>query len=247
MSTATTDPVAIPSLSLGTFNFGFAANVPLPPAAPVPAPVQPPPLGVLAQLVGKTFRGPGYNCIFRPRSKTPLQGQAVPPPASTQDNDLQLSLTVEALAFSDKVLGKVPNRGLGDQPDVILAGISYVDSVTDITTVPSEDIAKGDTSKGEDIHFEPGLWMNVPPTKESGVLKGTLCRMASIPHGTTINAQGVAPSEPLTPTPNAPTFDPVVITPFFTATKASTGKFNNQTLTTKENRVPSDLDAFKSE
>jgi hypothetical protein len=229
----------LPTLNLGDFNFGFVPNVSAALAAP-PAPPQPPPLGVLQLLVGKTFKGPGYNCIFRPRSNTPLQNRAVP--GVSQDNDLQLSLTVENIVFSDKVLGEVPNRGLLTQPDVLLAGISYVDSVSDVT---NENSGLGD-GPGTDIHFEPGLWMNVPPSPKSGIPKGTLCRMACIPHGTTINAQGVQPS--LTPTNGAPTFDTISIQPFNTDPKSTqkVPKFNNQTLSNKNNRNPQNLDIFNS-
>src|SRR5205085_12170676 len=59
------------------------------------------------------------------------------------------------------------------------------------------------------IHVEPGLWMCVPPTLEEA--EQTVARMASIPHGTTILAQGT--SVTFAGPPNIP---PAPITPFLT-------------------------------
>jgi hypothetical protein len=90
---------------------------------------------------------------------------------------LELNLTSETLSFAPN-LGSIPNRGLGDQKDIFLNGVPYLQCIQDITTLP-----------GRGIHFEPGIWLYVPATTvpEECV---TLARMASIPHGTTINAQG---------------------------------------------------------
>ena len=60
--------------------------------------------------------------------------------------------------------------------------------------------------------FEPGVWMNVPETKINPVGFPTLCRMGSIPHGTTINAQGKVPPPA---TKGGPDLKAVDITPFF--------------------------------
>ena len=74
----------------------------------------------------------------------------------------------------------MPNRG-EVQPDIFLNGVTYLLTVSDITN-PAKPIG---------IHFEPGLWMNIPATKDPA--EGTtLVRMASIPHGTTICAQGTS-------------------------------------------------------
>ncbi|MDQ2849149.1 MAG: heme-binding protein, partial [Actinomycetota bacterium] len=59
------------------------------------------------------------------------------------------------------------------------------------------------------LHFEDGLWLSVPATDDPK-LGPTVVRMASIPHGTTINAQGTV-AEPST---GAPTFPAASITPF---------------------------------
>jgi hypothetical protein len=54
--------------------------------------------------------------------------------------------------------------------------------------------------------------MHVPATTVDPVLGESLVRMASIPHGTTINAQGLAPTTP--PILGPPTIPKVDITPF---------------------------------
>jgi len=145
------------------------------------AAVPPPPLGAIAAFKG-TFAGKGFNTIFRPHE-----------PGS--DNILELNLTHETLAFSPS-LGSVPNRGMV-QPDVFLNGIPYLQTISDVT----RGVPVG-------IHAEPGLWMAVPSTADPAEGK-TYARMASIPHGTTINAQGTA-----TTITGAPTIPPVDITPF---------------------------------
>src|SRR5271168_2417049 len=178
----------------------------------VPVPAPPPPLGPLAAFVGD-FVGNGFNTIFRPDSTaSPTTLPNPVPPAPPHDNILELNLTSETLSFS-KSLGSVPNRGTGAQKDAFLNGVPYVQSVSDIT-IHGEKVG---------IHFEPGIWIHVPSTTIPP-LGETVTRMASIPHGTTIEAQGlVAPA-----TPKPPTIDPVDITPFLTATPATKIKFASQ-------------------
>lgn len=158
-----------------------------------------PPLGVLENFTGH-FAGTGFNTIFRPNSEPP-------PPATT--NVLELNLTTETLSFSGS-LGSVPNRGLAPQPDIFLNGVPYVQAIKDVTNTVTGK-ANGTPT---DIHFEPGLWMHVPATTVDPVLGESLVRMASIPHGTTINAQGLAPTTP--PILGPPTIPKVDITPFVT-------------------------------
>src|ERR1700758_1848016 len=73
------------------------------------------PLGPLADLPGK-WVGKGFNQIWRP-----FHG--------TSDRFLELNLTEETLEFSESV-GAIPNRGLL-QPDIELAGIHYLQQITD--------------------------------------------------------------------------------------------------------------------
>jgi LysM repeat protein len=155
----------------------FTINeVPVQPgAAPLAATEPPPPLGPLAAFT-KTFIGRGFNTIFRPQnSNTPTE---LPVPQPDSDNILELNLTIESLSFNDS-LGSVPNRGR-EQPDIFLNGVPYLQSISDVT----------DPLKITPIHLEPGLWVIVPPTTDPAEPVTTVARMASIPHGTTINAQG---------------------------------------------------------
>ena len=149
-----------------------------------------PPLGPLANFVGN-WRGLGFNTIFRPSQ----------PAVSGTDNVLELNLTNESLAFSLS-LGSIPNRG-EVQPDIFLNGVPYLQTINDVTT-PNQSVG---------IHFEPGIWLNVPATTAPAVPTASLVRMASIPHGATILAQGTSGS-----TAGAPTIPSVDITPFITGT-----------------------------
>ena len=181
-----------------------------------------PPLGALAAFTG-TFAGRGFNTIFRPNlgSPTPLPN----PAAGPNDNVLELNLTSETLSFSAP-LGTVPNRG-EVQPDLFLNAVPYLQTISDVTD-PAQPVG---------IHFEPGLWLAVPATSDPG--EGpTLARMASIPHGTTIDAQGTSQT-----IGGPPTIPPVSITPQFLGGGGFT--FPSQTAAaTNTFRIPQDLSSF---
>ncbi|CAI7571990.1 unnamed protein product [Penicillium pancosmium] len=164
-----------------------------------PAPSEPVQLGVLTNFNG-SFTGTGFNTIFRPNSG--------PPNTTTfpSDNILELNLINDSITFSGD-LGAVPNRGLASQNDIYLNGISYVQAVNDVT---NEKTGKADGSP-TGIHFEAGLWMNVPSTNNTPVLGESLVRMASIPHGTTINAQCLEPTSNFSGPPDIP---PASLLPF---------------------------------
>jgi hypothetical protein len=193
------------------------------PAISGKTPTPPPSLGPLAAFSG-TFTGSGFNTIFRPDSKfTPT---VLPTPVSS-DNILELNLTSETLSFSAS-LGSVPNRG-EVQGDVFLNGVPYLQTISDVTN-PGQPTG---------IHLEPGLWVIVPATTDppEGV---TLVRMASIPHGTTIQAQGTSATAA-----GAPTIPAVDITPFSTAQPDEKIPFPSQTATTQGTpRIPQDLTSF---
>jgi hypothetical protein len=182
-------------------------------------PVGPPDLGPLAEFHG-AWQGAGFNTIFRPDSQqtpTPL-----PTPAGG-DNVLELNLTSESLAFSPS-LGSVPNRGMV-QGDIFLNGVPYLQTISDVTT-----------GQPVGIHVEPGIWVAVPSTSDPAVPTQSLVRMASIPHGTTILAQGTA-STAL----GAPTIPPVDITPFFSGSGQRI-HFPSQNASTQGTaRIPQDL------
>ena len=214
-----------PALSLPAgFRFGEVSSFTAPRALASAVPA----LGPLSAFTG-AFRGSGFNTIFRPDStKTPT---GLPKPITGSDNVLELNLTRETLSFSPS-LGSVPNRGTGQQGDIFLNGVPYLQSITDVT-LPNQPIG---------IHFEPGLWMAVPGTTDPAE-GATVVRMASIPHGTTIEAQGTSSTAA-----GRPTIPAVNITPFPIGqpdTPANQIHFPSQTATNNDTaRIPQDLTSF---
>lgn len=151
-------------------------------------------------------------------------------PTGPDDNVLELNLTLESLSFSPNLVS-IPNRGSGNQPDAFLNGVPYLQSISDVTTFPAQG-----------IHFEPGIWLAVPATKIPAITTGTVARMASIPHGTTVNAQGTYSSAP-----GWPSIPPVDITPFDprTGAKVPPGTFPSQTAAnTNTFRIPQNLTSY---
>lgn len=183
-----------------------------------------PSLGPLADFAGN-WTGTGFNTIFRPDS--PVTPTPLPIPVTGSDNVLELNLTSETLSFSP-ALGSVPNRGMV-QADAFLNGVHYLQAISDVT-VAGQSIG---------IHVEPGLWMAVPPT--TNPLEGpTVTRMGSIPHGTTISAQGTS-----TTVSGKPTIPAVDITPFPVGNPGSKIPFPSQTATAHGTpRIPQDLTAW---
>jgi hypothetical protein len=182
-----------------------------------------PSLGPLSAFTG-AFRGSGFNTIFRPDLGSPTR---LPDPVTGSDNLLELNLTEETLSFSSS-LGSVPNRG-EVMPDIFLNGVPYLQVIKDVT-VPSQPIG---------IHFEPGLWMAVPKTTDPAE-DPTVVRMASIPHGTTIQAQGTSST-----VNGKPDIAAVDITPFIIGDPASKITFPSQTASNKDTaRIPQNLDPF---
>ncbi|MGD0245689.1 MAG: heme-binding protein [Streptosporangiaceae bacterium] len=221
-----TDVHLQPALSLPAgFRFGEVSSFTAPRALVSAVPT----LGPLAAFTG-TFRGSGFNTIFRPDSlKSPT---GLPKPITGSDNVLELNLTLETLSFSPS-LGSVPNRGTAQQSDIFLNGVPYLQTVTDVT-LPNQPIG---------IHFEPGLWMAVPPTTDPAETVATVARMASIPHGTTIEAQGTSSTAA-----GKPTIPAVNITPFRLGqpdTPANQVPFPSQKAINNDTpRIPQDLTSF---
>jgi hypothetical protein len=143
----------------------------------------------LAILAG-TWKGTGFNQIWRPFQGGPLN----------QDRFLELNQTLETLQF-EEIPGDIPNRGLL-QTDINLHGLTYLQQVQDATVLGSNGAPAG-------IHVEPGIWVAVPPTTNPQD-PTTVSRLANIPHGTSLVAQGTA--QP--PTNGPPTIGPVSIAPF---------------------------------
>jgi hypothetical protein len=137
------------------------------------------PLGPLHDLVG-TWEGHGFNTIWRPNH-------------TGQDHFLELNLTSETLQV-EEIKGAIPNRGLL-QGDINMFGVTYLQQIKD-------------RNVGAGLHIEPGIWATVPKTTNPAEVP-TVVRMGSIPHGTTILAQGLASS-----VAGPPQIAPVDITPF---------------------------------
>ncbi len=121
-------------------------------------------LGPLAELAG-TWVGNGFNLI------------ALPTHTSTHEGfRLKLNATRETIEFNP-IGGEVPDRGL-KQNDIFLAGLTYLQRVSDAQT-------------NEALHIEPGLWMNVPATNVPPD-QATVVRQSTIPHGDSVLAQGIS-------------------------------------------------------
>ncbi|KAL6719566.1 hypothetical protein ACLMJK_003808 [Lecanora helva] len=236
--TSTTEASKAPSISLPSdFEIHGVTNKLL----SQPITTAPTSLLILDSFKGN-FTGQGFNTIFRPHNRV-SKTDFPKTPQGPDDNILELNLTTETLVFT-KPLGSVPNRGLSDQGDIFLNGKSYIQTIQDVTN-PKTGKADGPSTE---IHFEPGLWMHVPASTNNPKQIETLNRMASIPHGTTINAQGVAPAGP---TPGPPKIGVAKITPFQIGNPSSTvppGTFPSQTVDRNDTfRIPQDLAQFKKE
>jgi hypothetical protein len=149
------------------------------------------PLGPLAALAG-TWKGTGFNTIWRPHFKV-------------QDRFLELNLTKETLEF-EKIEGPIPNRGFA-QKDISMFGLHYLQQISDSTLKAG-------------IHFEPGIWATVPRTKVPNK-PPTVVRMASIPHGTALLAQGEG-----SVIAGPPVIKPVDIIPFGIGAPGTKGTFH---------------------
>jgi hypothetical protein len=182
----------------------LAADFSFQPLPPLENPVHFPfadvasPLGPLAGLVG-TWSGRGFNVIWRPNH------------TAGQDHFLELNVTSEQLEF-DAISGPIPNRGLL-QADINMFGLTYLQQISDA------NLHAG-------LHIEPGLWVAIPATTNPRETPA-VARLASIPHGTTILAQGAASSSTA-----APKIPAVAITPFTVDSPGSTISFPEQTLAT---------------
>ena len=160
-------------------------------------------LGPLNGLAGK-WSGEGLNVIWRPHY------------GNRQNHFLELNLTRELLEFTP-IEGPIPNRGLL-QPDINMYGLTYLQQISDANQ-------KDTTTKNPaGLHIEPGLWAVVPQT--SGPAEGrTVARLASIPHGTAIVAQGKADLST-----SAPDIPDITIKPFTSGDPSARHDFNEQNL-----------------
>ncbi len=220
---ADTVPITSALNQISGFRWG---EVPPVPGRPTFALLAEPDLGGIAGFVG-TFKGVGLNTIFRPQNVT-VSPTPLPNPASgPSDNILELNLTEEVISFSP-ALGSVPNRGMV-QGDIFLNGIPYLQTVNDVT----------DPANPVGIHLEPGVWLSVPATTVPP-LTATVARLGSIPHGTTVAAQGVAFT-----VDEGPVFQVADITPFAVGDPSQRVTFPSQTAADGGTfRLPQDLTPF---
>jgi len=183
-----------------TFKFGQVVTAPAGVMTPLAA-TSPDPRGLLAGFVGnlplaapgqdnpkRRWQGQGFNMIWRPNFNNK---------SGPKNFFLELNETEEILDFTD-ITGSGKNVGIANrgalQDDILLGGIAYLQQVTDRGT-------------GVGQHFEPGVWINVPSTTNP-TEPASVSRMGSIPHGTTINLEGVVLTAP------KPFIADTTITPF---------------------------------
>lgn len=120
-------------------------------------------LGPLGDLQGH-WSGHGFNLIARPD----FQGG--------NDFFLELNHTDEELRFT-AIGGRIPNRG-SQADDIEIFGVHYLQQIRDHDT-------------GGALHLEPGVWLNVMPPSQPKE-PATLVRLATIPHGSAVLAQGTS-------------------------------------------------------
>jgi hypothetical protein len=181
-----------------------ASKISFPPRYPQPTVQELLNLGPIAHLAGH-WSGCGFNIIWRP-DNTGDPGFAV-------RRFLQLNQTLETFNF-DIIASAIPNRGLFKQPDINIYGMNYLQKVKD-----NDLDIPGFPNAGEDLHIEPGLFLNVPssggvedPNDLTGdvtdpVIPASIVRLATIPHGVSVLLKGDAPSA--TPVNGAPVFPPL--------------------------------------
>jgi hypothetical protein len=136
-------------------------------------------LGPLAQLPG-AWVGSGFNLIARPDKQGGLPFF------------LELNATKEILEITP-ISGPIPNRG-SKQDDISFLGLSYVQRINDALTDGG-------------LHIEPGMWLNIPETSAPKA-ETSVVRLATIPHGNSLLAQGKAFT-----VQGGPQIDPVSSTP----------------------------------
>ncbi|CAB3750842.1 heme-binding protein [Paraburkholderia humisilvae] len=134
-------------------------------------------LGLLAALAGR-WSGSGFNLISLP------DFDSTPPSTGDKPFRTLLSATHETLEFTP-IGAHVPNRGsqlqsnpADGQPDITIFGLRYLQRIND-------------ADSHEPLHIENGFWLNVPASKIPKE-DASVVRQGSIPHGSSILAQGNA-------------------------------------------------------
>lgn len=100
-----------------------------------------------------------------------------------------------------------------------MGGLRYLQQISDANIEPPNN----------GLHVEPGIWLNVPPTSNPAV-STSIARLASIPHGTTVLAQGLASEAN-----GGPSIPAINLNPFTIGNPAGASPFPEQNLTTNTN------------
>jgi hypothetical protein len=95
---------------------------------------------------------------------------SLPDPGKDPPFRLKLNATREILIFTP-IGAKIPDR-----PRMEFRGLHYFQQTSDAFT-------------SEALHLEPGIWLPIPDTPT----QTTIVRLSTIPHGTSLLAQGIAP------------------------------------------------------
>lgn len=157
-------------------------------------------LGPLAGLAGN-WTGQGFNAIWRPHT-------------GASDHFLELNVTDDQIDL-EVINGNIPNRGLV-QSQIFLRGLTYLQQISD-ANVKVNGAPAG-------LHIEPGVWLNVPSLTDPQE-PAAVARLASIPHGTTILAQGITATAA-----GGPSFPVASLTPFSIGQPSQTVDFPEQHL-----------------
>ncbi|MBC9931197.1 heme-binding protein [Chitinophaga qingshengii] len=141
-----------------------------------------PTLGPLADLQGD-WTGRGLNVMSLPNNFKANPAHRF---------KVKINSLIEDTQFSP-ISAPIPNRG-NIQDDIFFLGLTYLQKVSD-----------GETLEG--LHIEPGIFLFLPSNPEQK--DATIVRMATIPHGNAVMAQG-----PFLTVPSAPIINKVDPTPF---------------------------------
>jgi hypothetical protein len=132
-------------------------------------------LGHLVELPG-TWMGNGFNLVALPKDFKEDDKQL---PYRVLLNSTEETLTVSPIG------APIVNRSSGftgsgiGQIDISFLGLHYLQRVTDAVT-------------HEALHLETGEWLNLPADLPDGTTENNIVRLATIPHGVSLLAQGVA-------------------------------------------------------
>ena len=159
-----------------------------------------------------------------PNSAAPASGPVVPPvPSVRRGGDYQSMRSAQGplqelpgrwvgrgfnlIARPDFAARSVP-PGPGDKSALFLE-LNFTNETLKFDSIGSPIPTRGfDQNTGGALHLEPGIWINIPKTTEP-VETASIARMASIPHGTVLLAEGTGFT-----IPGGPRIQPANTVPF---------------------------------